>query len=167
MADIWKEAEERRGLTEPSPARVFLEFAYQEIKDLLKHFLTLISAALVFSVTFSEKIIDFATATDGQKVMVVAGWFSLIVALGLCGIGVFTLYLTSSHAIATVLRGQDTGFRKWQKASYVFQDAAGAFFGIGLVLLVATAIARLFPSAPLTPSAFCLQAGSQPSSAKS
>jgi hypothetical protein len=40
-----------------SPQQKFLVFLYPEIKDLAKHFLTLISGVLVFSVTFSEKII--------------------------------------------------------------------------------------------------------------
>ena len=37
----------------------FLKYDYGETKDLCKSFLTLVSALLVFSVTFSEKIVAF------------------------------------------------------------------------------------------------------------
>jgi hypothetical protein len=43
-------------------AKTFLDFVYPEVKDLCKHFLTLVTGILVFSVTFSEKIVIFQTA---------------------------------------------------------------------------------------------------------
>jgi hypothetical protein len=46
-----------------SPQEKFLKFLYPEIKDLAKHFLTLLSGILVFSVTFSEKIVPVSEAT--------------------------------------------------------------------------------------------------------
>ena len=61
---------------------IFVKFKYVEIRDLLKHFLTLISASLVFSVTFSEKIIDFQNAPSKQKLVLYASgglWFCLLV----------------------------------------------------------------------------------------
>jgi hypothetical protein len=40
----------------------FLKYDYAETKDLSKSFLTLVAAILVFSLTFSEKIVDFSTS---------------------------------------------------------------------------------------------------------
>jgi hypothetical protein len=123
----------------PSEARVFLEFKYPEIKDLLKHFLTLIAATLVFSVTFSEKIVDFQHARRSQHVLVIGAWFLLISALGSCGIGLYTLYLAAEHAIATEVFKRVTNFHLLARRSYFYQDMAGVLFGLGLCLLVASA----------------------------
>jgi hypothetical protein len=137
--DILKEAERAKNLAEPSAARVFLEFKYPEMKDLLKHFLTLISASLVFSVTFSEKIVDFATASIVPKVIVIAAWGTLILALGVCGIGIFTLYLTATSALESVMHNSGSSYERLQKTSYVLQDLSGLLFGVGLSLLVVAA----------------------------
>jgi hypothetical protein len=68
-------------------AQRFLQFYYPEAKDLCKHFLTLISATLVFTVTFSEKIIDFQKAPIALRIVLFLSLFLMIVALGLCGAG--------------------------------------------------------------------------------
>ena len=41
----------------------FLAYDYMEAKDMAKAFLTLVSAILVGTITFSEKIVNFETAT--------------------------------------------------------------------------------------------------------
>jgi hypothetical protein len=124
---------------QPSEARVFLEFQYPEVKDLLKHFLTLIAAALVFSVTFSEKIVNFQNARLSQHVIVIIAWFLLILALGSCGIGLYTLYLAAEGAIASEVYKRPMNFHVLVRRSYVFQDLSGVLFGLGLCLLVASA----------------------------
>jgi hypothetical protein len=48
-------------------AKLFLQYNYLETKDLCKHFITIIIAVLVFSLTFSEKIIDFKNASTLAK----------------------------------------------------------------------------------------------------
>src|SRR5262245_40530737 len=91
LSDLLKEAETKNSVDASSSSKVFLAFKYPEIKDLLKHFLTLISASLVFSITFSEKIIDFNNATMGARIAVIGAWALLILAFGACGIGIYTL----------------------------------------------------------------------------
>lgn len=124
---------------QPSRARVFLEFQYPEIKDLLKHFLTLIAAALVFSVTFSEKIVNFQNAQRSQHVIVIVAWFLLVLALGSCGVGLYTLYLAAESAIGSEIYKRPTGLQVLIRRSYIFQDLSGFLFGLGLLLLVASA----------------------------
>ena len=142
MKELLEEADKRYGRKEPSPARVFLEFKYPEIKELLKHFLTLISASLVFSVTFSEKIIDFSDAGIVQQAVVIASWFFLVLALGACGIGIYTLYLAAERAIHDVVYDQHNKWGGLARYSYYLQDAAGILFGMGLALLVVGALFR-------------------------
>jgi hypothetical protein len=142
MSSIFKEIEGRSSPGAPTEARIFLEFKYAEIKDLLKHFLTLISASLVFSVAFSEKIIDFDSASSLCKLAVIGAWFILVLALGSCGVGIYTLYLASERAIASLLGGPKEGYRQFVRVSYLFQDAAGLLFGIGLCLLIIAAIMK-------------------------
>lgn len=140
MSDLFKEAEEKNKIDGPSPSRVFLEFKYPEIKDLLKHFLTLISAALVFSVTFSEKIINFEKAGLGSKIVVISAWAVLVLALGACGLGIYTLYLAAERAIETVVSGEKEDYYNLVRRSYLFQDGAGILFGLGLCLLIIAAV---------------------------
>jgi len=43
---------------------MFMRYDYAEAKDLCKHFLTTVIAVLVFSLTFADKIVNFAAAQD-------------------------------------------------------------------------------------------------------
>jgi hypothetical protein len=142
LSDLLKEAEAQSSADRPSSAKVFLAFRYPETKDLLKHFLTLISASLVFSITFSEKIIDFNKATIGARIVVICAWALLILALGASGVGIYTLYLAANRAIAAAVLRQRDGFEKLARTSYWFQDMAGVLFGLGLRLLVLAAIMK-------------------------
>jgi hypothetical protein len=45
----------------------FLKYDYAETKDLAKDFLTLVSAILVFSLTFAEKIVNFHWSMEAQR----------------------------------------------------------------------------------------------------
>ena len=87
-------------------AEVFLKFDYAEVKDLCKHFLTLISAILVFSVTFSEKIINIERATLVTKVFAFASWGPLALSLLSCGGGLAFIvhagWLASHRPISNV-----------------------------------------------------------------
>lgn len=121
---------------------MFVKFKYPEIKDLLKHFLTLISASLVFSITFSEKIVNFTEATFTQKATLFSSWGVLIIALGACGLGIYTNYLAAERALERISGTLTSSFEKLAASSYLFQDIAGGLFGLGMVLLVVSAIIK-------------------------
>jgi hypothetical protein len=142
MSQLLKELEEYHGTPGPSAERLFLEFKYPEIRDLLKHFLTLISATLVFSITFSEKVLTYSAATDSHRLLIGGAWLLLVVALGLCGLGVFTLYLAAERALSSLAHKRKERFQVFARASYVFQDLSGLLFGIALAVLVGSAIFR-------------------------
>ena len=50
---------------------IFLKYEYAEATNLAKSFLTLIAAILVFSVTFSERVVGFQTAGRSSRVLLV------------------------------------------------------------------------------------------------
>ncbi len=122
---------------------VFVKFKYVEIRDLLKHFLTLISASLVFSVTFSEKIVDFQNAPFKQKLVLYASWGALVLSLGLCGYGLYTNYLAAEIAIERISELTEKPFENTAKISYFIQDLSAILYGLGLTLLVSTSLFKM------------------------
>ena len=120
--------------------QIFLQFSYPEIRDLLMHFLTLISGTLVFSVTFSEKVIDYHAAKSTQRRIVFLSWVLLVVALGACGIGLYLNFIAAEEAIAAISGSGGQSFSGLLSNSYFFQDAAGLLFGMGLFALVVSVI---------------------------
>src|ERR1700741_559719 len=84
-------------------AERFVAFYYAEIKDLAKHFLTLISATIVLSITFADKIVPFTTATTDQKAVLIAVWIFLLASLLLTGLGLFQIFLAAEKASGSVV----------------------------------------------------------------
>jgi hypothetical protein len=80
-------------------ADAFVKYDYQEAKDLSKAFSTLLTATLVASITFSEKIVDLRTAGWWAKGMMVASWAAVLLAISMCGVGL--VYATGAGWTAT------------------------------------------------------------------
>src|SRR5262245_9975746 len=55
-------------------ARLFLERDYAETKDLAKAFLTLLTAVLVASITFSEKIVNLDRSGWWPRSLMIGSW---------------------------------------------------------------------------------------------
>jgi hypothetical protein len=70
----------------------FLTYNYAESKDLAKSFLTLISAILVFSITFSDKVVNFQNATRQTRVLLITSWVLFVGSIVLCGISLVYYY---------------------------------------------------------------------------
>jgi len=64
---------------------MFVAFHYAEVKDLSKHFLTLIAGTLVLTISFADKIVPLGEAKFYQKILLGSCWLSLIVAFILAG----------------------------------------------------------------------------------
>jgi hypothetical protein len=120
----------------------FLKYYYPEIKDLAKHFLTLISGAIVVSVTFADKIIDFSHAGLVQKLALIFSWLLLVVSLGCCGIGLYLAFVASEQATGSVLYDYGRDFKYFGRKSYAFLDGAGVCFGAGLCAMIIAAAVR-------------------------
>ena len=76
----------------------FLEFVYPETKDLCKLFLTLVSGILVFSVTFSEKIVSFQTAGKWARSLLLTAWVMFVIAIIRGGSSLTLLFLAAEEA---------------------------------------------------------------------
>lgn len=117
--------------SQSSDEEKFLKFVYPEVKDLSKHFLTVVSAVFVLSVTFSEKIVVFSTARQAEKGLIALAWLLWIVAIITCGAAIFLNFVTATDA----LRGRMEKLTSSVRFCYLCLDIAGLAFVIGLLLL--------------------------------
>lgn len=117
-------------------SELFLKYDYPETKELCLKFLTIVISILVFSVTFSEKIVDFENSIPVSKILMIGSWILLILAIVFCGLGL---------TVHTKARGQavygnnDDIVRKLAQKAYKLIIIAGAAFILGLFLLTGTA----------------------------
>lgn len=119
-------------------ASLFLKYNYPETKDLCKQFLTLVSAILVFSVTFAEKIGGGSDSV--ARSLLLAAWCAMLFALICAGSGLTLITLAAGDAVYCKWR-----IDKRARPAYAFIVLAGATFVIALLLLIATAFSA--PSA--------------------
>jgi len=74
-------------------------------KDLSKTFITLLTAVLVASITFGEKIVQFSTAHQWPKALLISSWISVSIAIALRGLGL--VFLMASQTLALNFDGVD------------------------------------------------------------
>jgi hypothetical protein len=127
----------------------FLKYDYGETKDLCKSFLTLVSALLVFSVTFSEKIVGFPRAKPAAKACLVLTWALFLIAIIACGIGLTLMAL----AAGAVLYDATPGYPQQAYTAYDWIILAGCSFVSGLVMLIVTAIISVYSKSKLDEAA--------------
>jgi hypothetical protein len=113
----------------------FLKYDYAETKDLAKDFLTLVSAILMFSLTFAEKIVNFQTASRLLKTIMVAAWGLFIVAISLTGLALCLIALAGGSAAYHQL----PGFLDEATTAWELMVVAGITFVLGLLSLVIAA----------------------------
>jgi hypothetical protein len=118
---------------------LFLQNVSGEIKDLGKHFLTLISGILAFTVTFGEKVIDFTKVGPVEKYLLFFSWILLFCAFSAVGTGLWFNYNASMSA----LRGRLDHARARTAGVYWLFLLGGFGFVGGLALLVLAAAARM------------------------
>jgi hypothetical protein len=123
---------------------IFASFHYGEIKDLAKHFLTLISGTLVFSVTFAEKIVPITKVTMPQKLLLGGCWVVLLASIFCAGLGLYVNYLAAEKAQGGIIYNHPKDYRTLARFSYSVLDLSAMLYGVALVLLAATAMTRLF-----------------------
>lgn len=113
---------------------LFLKYAYTETKDLCKHFITVVVAALVFSLTLADKVVNFAQATRTTKAMLLSAWCFMILSIITCGIGLCYNSLAGGRAASNV-----DGYMDIAYTGYKWVFVAGICFVLGLILLIASA----------------------------
>jgi hypothetical protein len=119
-------------------AKLFLQYDYPETKDLCKQFLTLVTAVLVFSLAFSEKIVNFPTAPKMAKRLLLSSWCSMISAIILCGVGLCYITVAAGDAVYGGARYLDLAFLAWR-----WIIVAGVSFVVGLAALMGAGIVSI------------------------
>jgi hypothetical protein len=115
----------------------FMKYAFNETKDLAEHFLTVITAVLVFSLTFSERIADFKSATAKTRGALVTAWCSFLLAIILCGIAIGFVALSAGFATSN---GKEEEYWGIMYVGIRCLMAGGALFVVGLIALMISAL---------------------------
>lgn len=125
-------------------AKAFLSFYYVEVKDFSKQFLTVVAAVLAVTVTFSEKIVNFATASTLQKVLLMSVWGGCVIAFILGGAAILFIYDAGVLAKGTETNGTMHNYHKLLRRSYNCLLLGGGIFVLSLMLLVVTGLMKAF-----------------------
>lgn len=122
-----------------SQADRFLRMDYPETKDLIKSFLTLLTAVLVASITFSEKIVDVHRSGWWARGLMISSWVLLLVAI--ISSGTALAMMVWAAGIATY--DPHMSFWKFEGYAVYLGIAAGLSFGSGLVSLLLAGVISL------------------------
>lgn len=141
-ASISPETPDSTALTK-AHSELFLSFHYQELKDLGKHFLTVVSGILAFSVTFAEKLLDLARATPAQKALLIGGWSLLIISVVCAGAGLYLNFIAAGRANGSIIKDDPGDFKPLVRCTYRLYEIAGGSFILALISLAAIAALKL------------------------
>ena len=117
----------------------FMQYDYAETRDLLKAFITLISATLVFSLAFVDKIVGIAAAQPFVRHLVFGAWTSFFLALALAGAGIVMIAAAAGCILYGGLPVLPCGFGTFALLSWAAGVSAGALYLLGLLLLTLAA----------------------------
>jgi hypothetical protein len=131
--------EQPPGIPDKPESEIFLTFYYQELKDLGKHFLTLVSGVLAFFVAFAERLLDLAKATALQRVFLILALSTLIISVVAVGIGIYVNFVAGGRAQGSIIRGKPGDFKPLVRVTYALYHAGGLTFILALSLLAAIA----------------------------
>jgi Mn2+/Fe2+ NRAMP family transporter len=125
--------------TSPASAE-FIKYNFTITQDLCKQFITVVTGVLVFSLTFSEKIVNFSSARRFLRVLLGISWASMLFAIIACGLGLTYICLAGGQAVY----GLDDGYLFTASTAYKWIVAAGVSFIAGLISLIFVSLARPF-----------------------
>jgi hypothetical protein len=115
----------------------FLKYAFAETKDLALHFLTVVTAVLVFSLTFAEKIVNFNSAGRSARLFISVSWCSLLLSIVSCGIAICYVALSGGAASAN---GDPRQYLPPMHNAILCLSIAGVLFVLALVTLIIAAL---------------------------
>lgn len=135
-------------LSAPTEKERFVEFQYAEMKDLTKHFLTLIAGTLVLTLTLADKVLG-SSAGEQAKGFISWSWAALIAAFIFAGVGLAGIFFAALAAREDAPFGIPVNYRKIARPSYLLIDFAGVLYVVALCLLVAVGVLRLDAANPV------------------
>jgi hypothetical protein len=118
----------------------FIKYNFTITQDLCKQFITVVTGVLVFSLTFSEKIVNFSSANRFIRILLGVSWASMLFAIISCGLGLTYICLAGGQAVY----GLGDGYLSTALTAYKWVIAAGVSFIAGLVSLIVVSLARPF-----------------------
>lgn len=118
----------------------FIKYNFTITQDLCKQFITVVTGVLVFSLTFSDKIVNFSSAKKYLRVLLGLSWASMLFAIIACGLGLTYICLAGGQAVYRPAGD----YRSIASTSYEWIIAAGFSFITGLISLILVALARPF-----------------------
>jgi hypothetical protein len=95
---------------------------------------------LVFSITFSEKIINYQTASTKARLLLLLSWVLFALAIITCGLALCYLALAGGQAVY----GQGNYYPAFAYTSYQLIITAGFCFILGLITLIGTGALAIF-----------------------
>ena len=111
-------------MTLQSPSELFLKYDFAVTQDLCKQFITLVTGVLVFSLTFSDKVVKFSRAKKFLRVLVAVSWASMLFAIIACGLGLTYICLAGGQAVY----GPENDYALTAHTSYAWIIMAGISF---------------------------------------
>ena len=124
----------------------FILHGYQEIKSISIQLLTLVTAILVVSITFSEKVVKYDEAHKYAKLSLIIGWSALMIAIIFDGIGLALNAFALPHAIFDVNNNEirkelySAEFLKHAVRALVSIIISGIFFILGLGFMMTAGV---------------------------
>jgi hypothetical protein len=123
-----------------STADLFFKYDYTETRELLKVLITLISATLVLSLTFAEKIVNFHKAHHTAHRCLIAAWILFVASIILCGVAMCLIVAAAGTIIYGSIPFITTDYFRLAVASWACVIVAGCAFVIGLIMMVGAAV---------------------------
>jgi hypothetical protein len=124
------------------PTSNFIKYDFTITQDLCKQFITVVTGVLVFSLTFSEKIVSFSTTKRPFRILLGISWAAMLFAIIACGLGLTYICIAGGQALYG-----DQSYPPSAWTAYKWIIAAGISFIAGLISLIIVALARPFMSA--------------------
>lgn len=125
-------------------AQNFLRYPFTETKDLAEHFLTVVIAVLVFSLTFSEKIAGFNTAKAPVRWTITLAWCFMLLAIVAGGFSICYVALAGGSASS---QGSPDQYWSTMNTGILWLGSAGILFVIGLISLLISTVQTAWNSA--------------------
>lgn len=123
----------------PESSELFLKYDYAETKEMCKHFLTLVTAVLAFSLTFADKLLGISKSVPFTKYGIFTAWVLFLSSIIFCGLGLVFNSLAGGAAVYGA--GNSHAFEA--RRAYKWVLAAGTCFVIGLLVLIVTGIGTM------------------------
>jgi ABC-type Fe3+ transport system permease subunit len=116
-------------------AKDWFTYEFTELKGICQQFLTVVVGVLVFSLTFSQKIVRYDSAHWSQRLFLKAGWCCFLVSIIGGGASIVLVMLAGAF-----VRYPDSGdYQEAQAYSFAVLALSGFVFLLGLICLLVSA----------------------------